>query len=200
MSFALGLSAIKTNVMINTNELRAGKAIELDGTPYVVTKFAHVKPGKGPAFVRVGLKNLLTGAGHERTLRAGDKVKRAHLDERNATFMYVAGDDYHFMDETSYEELALKADELGDAARWLKDGTSLKLVFYQGRPVATEVPNFVELAVTDTEPGVRGDTATGGSKPATLETGAVVNVPLFINEGDVVRVDTRTGEYVDRAK
>ncbi|HUV86712.1 MAG TPA: elongation factor P [bacterium] len=186
--------------MINTNELRAGNAIELDGTPYVVTKFAHVKPGKGPAFVRVGLKNLLTGAGHEQTLRAGEKVKRARLDERNATFMYAAGDEYQFMDEASYEELALKADELGDAARWLKDGTSLKLVFYQGRPVAVEVPTFVELAVADTEPGVRGDTATGGSKPATLESGAVVNVPLFINEGDVVRVDTRTGEYVDRAK
>ena len=186
--------------MINTNDLRAGKAIELDGTPYVVTKFAHVKPGKGPAFVRVGLKNLFTGAGHERTLRAGDKVKLAHLDDRSATFMYAAGDEYHFMDEANYEELALRADELGDAARWLKDGTSLKLVFYQGRPVATEVPIFVELAVTDTEPGVRGDTATGGSKQATLESGAVVNVPLFINPGDVVRVDTRTGEYVDRVK
>lgn len=200
MPFALGLSAINANVMINTNELRVGKTIELDGTPYVVTKFAHVKPGKGPAFVRVGLKNLITRASHERTLRAGDKVKRARLDERNATFMYAAGDEYHFMDEANYEELALKADELGDAARWLKDGTSLQLVFYQGRAVAVEVPTFVKLAVADTEPGVRGDTATGGSKPATLETGAVVSVPLFINEGDVVRVDTRTGEYVDRAK
>jgi elongation factor P len=200
LPYALGPSAFKANVMINTNDLRAGKAIELDGTPYVVTKFAHVKPGKGPAFVRVGLKNLLTGAGHERTLRAGDKVKLARLDDRSATFMYAAGDEYHFMDEASYEELALRADELGDSARWLKDGTSLKLVFYQGRPVATEVPIFVELAVTDTEPGVRGDTATGGSKQATLESGAVVNVPLFINPGDVVRVDTRTGEYVDRVK
>lgn len=200
MPYALGPSAIKANVMINTNDLRAGKAIEIDGTPYVVTKFAHVKPGKGPAFVRVGLKNLLTGAGHEQTLRAGDKVKLARLDERNATFMYAAGDEYHFMDEASYEELALKADELGDATRWLKDGTSLQLVFYRGRAVAVELPTFVELAVADTEPGVRGDTATGGSKPASLESGAIVNVPLFINPGDVVRVDTRTGEYVDRAK
>ncbi len=186
--------------MINTNDLRAGKAIELDGAPFLVTKFAHVKPGKGPAFVRVTLKNLLTGASHEQTLRAGEKVKRARLDERNATFMYAGGDEYHFMDEGSYEEFALSADDLGDAARWLKDGTSLKLVFYDGRPVAVEAPNFVELAVGRTDPGVRGDTATGGSKPATLETGAVVDVPLFINEGDVVRVDTRTGEYVDRVK
>lgn len=186
--------------MLNTNDLRAGKAIELDGAPFLVTKFAHVKPGKGPAFVRVTLKNLITGANHEQTLRAGDKVKPARLDERNATFMYAAGDEYHFMDEESYEELALRPDDLGDAARWLKDGTSLKLVFYEGRAVAVEVPNFVELAVDGTEPGVRGDTATGGSKPATLETGAVITVPLFINEGDVVRVDTRTGEYVDRLK
>jgi elongation factor P len=186
--------------MINTNDLRAGKAIELDGTPYVVTKFAHVKPGKGPAFVRVGLKNLLTGAGHEQTLRAGDKVKLARLDERSGTFMYVAGDDYHFMDEASYEEFSLRADDLGDAAQWLKDGTSLELVFYEGRLVAVETPNFVELTVTETEPGIRGDTATGGTKSATLESGAVVNVPLFINQGDVVRVDTRTGEYVDRVK
>jgi len=186
--------------MINTNDLRAGKAIELDGAPFLVTKFAHVKPGKGPAFVRVTLKNLITGASHERTLRAGDKVTRARLDERSATFMYAAGDEYHFMDEESYEEFAQNADELGDAARWLKDGMSLKLVFYQGRAVAAEVPTFVELAVAATEPGVRGDTATGGSKAATLETGAVVTVPLFISEGDVIRVDTRAGEYVDRVK
>ncbi len=186
--------------MINTNDLRAGKAIELDGAPFLVTKFAHVKPGKGPAFVRVTLKNLITGASHERTLRAGDKVARARLDERGATFMYAAGDEYHFMDEESYEEFSLKADELGDAARWLKDGTSLKLVSYRGNAVAAEVATFVELAVAETEPGVRGDTATGGSKAATLETGAVVTVPLFISEGDVIRVDTRTGEYVDRVK
>jgi len=186
--------------MINSNDLRAGRAIELDGTPYVVTKFAHVKPGKGPAFVRVTLKNLLTGASHEQTLRSGEKIRRAQLDERTATFMYAAGDDFHFMDEKSYEEFALPRTDLEDAAPWLKDGTSLKLVFYDGKPVAAEPPTFVELAVTQTEPGVRGDTATGGSKPATLETGTVVNVPLFINEGDVVRVDTRTGAYVDRVK
>jgi elongation factor P len=114
--------------------------------------------------------------------------------------MYASADEFHFMDERSYEEFALARDDLADAAPWLKDGTSLKLVFYGGKPVAAEPPTFVELAVTRTEPGVRGDTATGGSKPATLETGAVVNVPLFINEGDVVRVDTRTGEYVDRVK
>ncbi|MGD8717711.1 MAG: elongation factor P [Candidatus Zixiibacteriota bacterium] len=186
--------------MINTNDLRAGKAIELDGTPYVVTKFAHVKPGKGPAFVRVTLKNLLTGASHEQTLRSSEKVKTARLDERTATFMYATGDEYHFMDENTYEEFALPPQDLDDAAQWLKDGTSIKLVFYEGRPVAVEVPNFLELTITETDPGVRGDTASGGSKAATLETGAVVNVPLFINEGDIIRVDTRSGDYVDRVK
>jgi elongation factor P len=186
--------------MLNTNDLRTGTAIELDGTPYVVTKFAHVKPGKGPAFVRVTLKNLLTSASHERTLRASEKVNRARLDDRTVTFLYAAGEEYHFMDEKSYEELVVGAGDLGEASRWLKDGTSLKLVFYAGKPVAVEAPTFVELAVAETEPGVRGDTATGGSKHATLETGAVVSVPLFIDSGDVIRVDTRTGEYVDRVK
>ncbi len=186
--------------MINTNELRAGTTIELDGTPFVVTKFAHVKPGKGPAFVRVTLKNLLTGASHEKKLRAGDKVRRVRLDERNATFMYAAGDDFHFMDEESYEQFALSRDALGEAARWLVDGTSLKLAFFDGKPVAVEPPTFVELAVAETEPGVRGDTAAGGSKPATLETGAVVDVPLFVEVGDVLRIDTRTGAYADRVK
>lgn len=186
--------------MLNTNDLRAGTAIELDGTPYLVTKFAHVKPGKGPAFVRVALKNLLTGASHERTLRAGDKVNRARLDDRTVTFLYAAGEEYHFMDEKNYEELVVGGGDLGEVSQWLKDGTSLKLVFYAGKPVAVEPPTFVELAVSETDPGVRGDTATGGSKPATLETGAVVSVPLFIDAGDVIRVDTRTGEYVDRVK
>ncbi len=186
--------------MINTNDLRPGVTIELEGTPFLVTKFAHVKPGKGPAFVRVTLKNLVTGASHERTLRAGDKVPRARLEEKVATFMYAAGDDFHFMDDASYEEFTLPRDVLGDAAQWLTDGVSLRLSFYQGRPVAVEPPTFVELAVSRTEPGVRGDTASGGNKPATLETGAVVNVPLFIEEGDVVRIDTRTGEYVDRVQ
>ncbi len=186
--------------MINTNDLRVGVTIEWEGAPFMVTKFAHVKPGKGPAFVRVTLKNLVTGASHERTLRAADKVPRARLDYRNATFMYAADDDFHFMDEGSYEEFVLDRDHLGDAARWLKDGTSIKLAFYDGKPVQVEPPNFVELTVTRTEPGVRGDTAAGASKPATVETGAVITVPLFINEGDVVRVDTRTGVYVDRVK
>lgn len=186
--------------MINTNDLRNGVTIDLDGVPFEVTEFAHVKPGKGPAFVRVTLKNLLTGANHERKLRAGDKVKRARLEEKGATFMYAAGEDFHFMDESSYEEMVLTRDALGTAAKWLKDGVAIKISYYQGKAVGVEVPTFVELRVAQTEPGVRGDTAAGAYKPATLESGAVVTVPLFINENDMVRVDTRTGAYVDRVK
>ena len=186
--------------MIKANDLRAGVTVEMDGQPFEVIKYAHVKPGKGTAFVRVTLKNLFTGASHERTIRPEEKMGRARLDERSGTFMYRAGDDYHFMDEETYEEFALGADALGDKAAWLKDGLSIRLAFWGGRLVSVTPPNFIELAVTETEPGVRGDTATGATKTATLETGAVVTVPLFINEGDVVRVDSRTGAYVDRVQ
>jgi len=186
--------------MIKANELRPGTTIELDGDLFVVTKYAHTKPGKGTAFVRVTLRNLFTGASHERTIRPEEKMERARLDEKSGTFMYAAGDDYHFMDEESYEELVLDRGGLGDAANWIKDGLSVRLAFYGGRLVTVTPPTFIEMVIARTEPGVRGDTASGGSKPATLESGAVVNVPLFINEGDVIRVDTRTGEYVDRVK
>lgn len=172
----------------------------MEETPFVVEKYAHIKPGKGTAFVRVTLRNLITGAAHERTIRPEEKLPPAPLEERVATFMYAAGDDFHFMDEATYEEFSVPRSALGDAAQWLKDGTSLKLSFFRGRPVAVTPPTFVELAVAQTEPGVRGDTASGGNKPATLETGAVIDVPLFIEVGDIVRVDTRTGEYVDRVK
>jgi elongation factor P len=186
--------------MIKANDLRPGITVELDGQPFEVSKYAHVKPGKGAAFVRVTLRNLFTGASHERTIRPEEKLERARLDERSGTFMYRAGDDYHFMDEETYEEFSLGADALGDKALWLKDGLSIQLSFYEGKLVSVTPPTFIEFAVAETEPGVRGDTATGATKNATLETGAVVTVPLFINEGDVVRVDTRTGAYVDRVK
>jgi elongation factor P len=186
--------------MIKANDLRPGVTVELDGQPFEVTKYAHVKPGKGTAFVRVTLKNLFTGASHERTIRPEEKMGRARLDERSGNFMYRAGDDYHFMDEETYEELVLGAEALGDKAFWLKEGLSIQLAFYGGRLVSVTPPNFVEFRVAAAEPGVRGDTAAGAYKPATLESGAVVTVPLFINEGDTIRVDTRTGAYVDRVK
>lgn len=186
--------------MIKTNDLRPGTTIELDGAPFEVVKYAHVKPGKGPAFVRLTLKNLLTGASHERTMRTDEKVPRARLEEKSGTFMYAAGTEYHFMDETSYEEMTLTEEQLGERARWLKDGISVKMAFWEGRLVGVELPNFIEYVVVQTDPGVRGDTATGANKPATVESGGVVTVPLFINEGDVIRVDTRTGTYVDRVK
>jgi len=186
--------------MIKANDLRPGSTVEMEGAPFEVVKYAHVKPGKGTAFIRVTLRNLFTGASHERTIRPEEKMENARLDERSGNFMYRAGDDYHFLDEGTYEELVLSAEALGEKANWLKDGVSIQLSFYGGKLVSVVPPNFLELTVTTTEPGVRGDTAAGASKPATLESGAVVTVPLFINEGDVIRVDTRTGVYVDRVK
>ncbi len=180
-------------------DLRPGVRIELDSVPFVVTDFQWVKPGKGGAFMRTKLKNLRTGAVIERTFRTEEKLERAELDERQVQFMYRNGDEYHFMDTETYEQFFLPEDQLGGAQKYLKEEMVVTIVSHGGRPLTVEVPTFVELAVSATEPGVRGDTASGGSKPATLETGAVIQVPLFINVGDRLRVDTRTGAYIERA-
>ncbi len=185
--------------MISVNDLRTGLTIELDGAVYSVVEFLHVKPGKGAAFVRTKLKNVKTGAVLERTFRAGEKVARAHVELREMQYLYNTGDEYYFMDTNSYEQMALSAGVLGDATKYLKENMNIGLQLFQGQPIGVELPNFVELKVVETPPGFKGDTATGGSKPATLETGAVVQVPFFVNEGDVIRVDTRTGLYLSRA-
>ncbi|MBE3573914.1 MAG: elongation factor P [Firmicutes bacterium] len=185
--------------MISSNDFRTGLTIELDGEIYTVVEFLHVKPGKGAAFVRTRLKNVRTGAVQEKVFRAGERVARAHLENKNVVFSYSSGDEFWFMDKETFEQIMLTREQLGDAARFLKENMELAIQMYQGQPIGVELPNTVELKVTATEPGVKGDTATGGSKPATLETGAVVQVPLFINEGDVIKVDTRTGLYLSRA-
>lgn len=184
--------------MISVNDVRKGMTIEIDGAVWSVLEFLHVKPGKGAAFVRTSLKNVKTGQVMERTFRAGEKVNRAHVETREMQYLYKSGADYVFMDTKSFEQVTLLEEKLGDAPHFLKDNMSLHIQFYQGDAIGVELPTFAELEVTRTDPGFKGDTATGGTKPATLETGFVVQVPLFVETGDTIRVDTRTGEYLSR--
>jgi elongation factor P len=185
--------------LISTNDFRTGLTIEVDGEVYQVIEFMHVKPGKGSAFVRTKLKNRRTGAVIERTFRAGEKVNRAHIERREMQYLYNDGENYYFMDTETYEQMSLPKVQLDDAVKYLKDNMNIYVLLYQGETIGIELPNFVELKVVETEPGIKGDTATGGSKNAVLETGAVIQVPLFIEAGDVVRIDTRTGAYIERA-
>jgi len=184
---------------ITTNDLKNGMTLDLDDGLFDVVEFQHVKPGKGGAFVRTTLKNVRSGAVLERTFRAGEKVERAIIDKREMQFLYREGDGYVFMDNTSYEQLNVAVDTLGDAARYLVEGSTAVLNLYDGEIVGVDLPAAAELTVTDTEPGIQGDRVSGARKPATLETGLVVQVPLFVNPGDRVKVDTRTGEYLTRA-
>lgn len=184
--------------MISVNDLRTGITIEVEGTLYTVVEFLHVKPGKGAAFVRTKLKNLETGAVLERTFRAGERVSRAHIETREMQYLYQSGDEYYFMDSETYEQVALTRDLLGDGTYFLKENMTVHVQFYQGRAIGVDLPTFVELEVVETDPGLKGDTATGGSKPAKLETGLVVQVPLFVQQGEKIRVDTRTKEYLSR--
>lgn len=184
--------------MITTSDFHTGLTIELDGEVYMIVEFLHVKPGKGAAFVRTKLKNIRTGATTERTFRAGEKVERAILDRREMQYLYNSGDDYFVMDNETFEQFSLTREQLGDNIKYLKENMNITVLFYQDKIFGVEMPNFVELVVAETEPGVRGDTASGGSKPAKMETGLIVQVPFFINTGDVLRIDTRTGEYIER--
>lgn len=184
--------------MISSNDFRTGMTVEIDGELFQVVEFLHVKPGKGAAFVRTKLKNIKTGYSLEKTFRGGEKLMRAHIERRKMSFTYVEGTHYHFMDAESYEDVAVEKDLLGDSVKWLKDGMEVEVSLHNDVPIGVEVPNFVELVITETEPGFKGDTATGATKPATLETGAVINVPLFLDVGTRVQVDTRTGQYLRR--
>lgn len=186
-------------IMISTNDFKTGLTIQLDGDVFSVVEFQHVKPGKGAAFVRTKLKNVKTGGVVERRFNAGEKVPKAHVERRDMDYLYKDGDHYIVMDKETYEQTSLTADQIGDGIKWLKENMTLGVLFYDVEVIGVDVPNSVQLTVTATEPGVKGDTATGGTKPATLETGAVVNVPFFVNEGDVLIIDTRTGSYVQRA-
>lgn len=184
--------------MISTNDFHNGLTIELDGEVYTIVEFQHVKPGKGAAFVRSKLKNLRTGSIAEKTFRAGEKVAKAHLEKKEVEFLYREGDDLVVMDTENFEQLTLTKEQVGDKGKYIKENDRFTVVFYQGQLFGVEIPYSVELKVAETEPGVKGDTASGGSKPATMETGVVVQVPFFINEGDVIKIDTRSGEYLER--
>jgi elongation factor P len=186
-------------MMILGGDLRPGVKIELDGIPYIVTDFQWVKPGKGGAFMRTKLKSMKTGAIIERTFRTDEKLQRAEVEERKVQFLYRAEDALHFMDMESFDQFTLDEKQLREASGFLKEELVISILFHRGEPAGVVLPTFVELKVAETEPGVRGDTASGGSKPAKLETGAVIQVPLFINIGDLLRVDTRSGTYVERA-
>ncbi|MGB7911208.1 MAG: elongation factor P [Desulfobaccales bacterium] len=186
--------------MYSTAEFKKGLKIELDGTPYVMVDFQHVKPGKGGAFVRTKLKNLLSGRVIDQTFRSGERVKKPDLVEREMQYLYREGDRYCMMDNDSYEQIMLTEAQVGEARLYLIENLDLKVLFFNKEPVGVELPNFVELRVAQAEPGFKGDTAAGGTKPAVLESGATVQVPLFINEGDRVKVDSRTGGYIERVK
>lgn len=185
--------------MYSASDLRKGLKIEIDGAPYVITDFNFVKPGKGAAIYNCKLKNLATGATLAKAYRSNDKIDEPHLREKTLTFSYANGSDYVFLDE-QFNEVVIGADVLGDAGRFVAEDITVQVLFHNDRPIEVRLPNFVERAVTYTEPGVRGDTATNVLKPATVEGGFEVQVPLFINQSDVVKIDTRTGEYVDRVR
>ena len=186
---------------ISTADFKTGLTIEHDGNVYQIIEFQHVKPGKGGAFVRSKLKNLTTGATLDKTWRAGEKMEAAHIERREVEYLYREGDDLVFMDMTDFENVSLPIEQVGeDTVKFLKENTPVQLSQWNGRLLNVELPQTMELRVTQTDPGLRGDTAQGGSKPATLETGAVVTVPLFIDEGELLRIDTRSGQYIERAK
>jgi elongation factor P len=183
----------------NTNEFKNGLKIMLDGDPCSITENILVKPGKGQAFNRVKVKNLKTGRTLERTFKTTETVEAADVEDRDVEFLYTDGEYWHFMEPETYEQHAADEIAVGDAAKWIKGQEACVMTLWNGNPLSITPPNFVELTVTQTDPGLKGDTAQGGSKPATVETGAEVKVPLFIDEGDVLKIDTRTGEYVSRA-
>jgi elongation factor P len=186
--------------MISTNQFRNGNHIEVDGTVFKVLEFQHVNPGKGAAFVRTKLRRASDGAVIDRTVRAGEKFRSIRTEVRRMQYLYADGEDAHFMDSDSYEQIAVPQSQLEDELRWTKPNDEVELLLIDDQPGGLQLPSAVDLEVTETEPGLRGDTASGGgSKPATLETGATVQVPLFVGIGDRVRVDTRTGKYVSRA-
>ena len=184
--------------MITPTQFKPGMTIELDKTLFTILNFQHIKPGKGQAFVKSKLKNLKTGAIIDKNFRPDEKVESAHLDHRKMQYLYRDHENYVLMDTASFEQMSLGQDQIGDASKYLKEEMTVDVSMYEGKPVAVELPIFVELKVVETVPGVKGDTATGGTKPARLETGATVQVPLFVDEGDKVKVDTRTGAYVTR--
>ena len=186
--------------MISTSDFRKGLKIEFRGDPYEIVDFLHVKMGRGGANVKTKMKNLKTGGVVEETIRSGEKFPTPELEERKMQFLYMQDGLYYFMDQETYEQLPLTSEQLGDAKLFLKENIEVKILNYKGTPLNVELPMFIELVVAQTDPGYKGDTASGGGKPAKLETGAIVRVPFHINEGDTIKVDTRTSEYIERVR
>jgi elongation factor P len=183
---------------VDTSQFRNGLKLEIDGEPFVMTYFQHVKPGKGGAFVRTKIKNLRTGRQLEKTFRAGEKVEEAEVEDRKMQYLYQDGESLVFMDQESYDQIPFSAEQIGDARKYMKENIEVQVIFWKGNPINIDLPSFIEAVVSECDPGLKGDTASGATKRATLETGAVVQVPLFIKEGEAIRVDTRTNEYVER--
>lgn len=186
------------STMFETRDFRRGLKIEINGDPFVIVDFQHHNPGKGAAVTRTRVRNLRTGQVLDQTFKSGEKVGRPDLDERTMQYLYSDSNGFHFMDTENFEQVSLGADEVGDARLYLLENAKIKVLNFQGKPIAVDIDTFVELKVVETQPGIRGDTATGGSKPAKMETGLVVTVPFHINEGDILRIDTRDGQYQDR--
>ena len=184
--------------MISAGDFRNGITIEFEGNVYQIIEFQHVKPGKGAAFVRTKLKNIINGGVVEKTFRPTEKCPQARIDRKDMQYLYSDGDLFNFMDTETYDQIALNAEAVGDALKFVKENEMVKICSYNGNVFAIEPPLFVELQITDTEPGFKGDTATGATKPAIVETGAKVMVPLFVDQGEVIKIDTRTGEYLSR--
>jgi len=183
---------------VDTSQFRNGLKVEIDGEPYVMTYFQHVKPGKGGAFVRTKIKNLRTGRQLEKTFRSGEKVDEAEVEDKRMQYLYQDGEQLVFMDQETYDQIPFTAEQLGDSRKYLKENLEVDVVFWKGKPINIDLPAFIEAQISQCDPGLKGDTASGATKPATLETGAVVQVPLFVKEGETIRVDTRSGEYVER--
>jgi elongation factor P len=187
-------------MVISTSDFRKGLKLEFKGDPYEIVDFQHVKMGRGGANVKTKMKNLKTGGVVEETIRSGEKFPTPELEEKKMQFLYMQDGQYYFMDQETYEQHPLTSEQLGDAKLFLKENIEVKILNYKGAPLNVELPTFIELVVAQTDPGYKGDTASGGGKPATLETGAVIRVPFHINEGDTVKVDTRTSEYIERVR
>lgn len=185
---------------IGMSELKKGLKIEIDGIPYRIVEYQHVKPGKGPAFVRCKIRSFLDGKVLERTFHAGDKCDEPHIEERAMQYLYHDGELYQFMDSQTYEQIALSEAQIGDVAQWLKDGLSVSMLFHNHKAISVDVPQVVEFVITQTAPNFKGDTSSGSKKPATLETGAVVQIPFHVLEGETIRVNTQTGEYLEKVK
>ncbi len=185
-------------MVVTPNQFRRGTKIEVDGEPYTVVEYLHIKMGRGGANVRTKMKSLITGRVIERTFTSDEKIKQPDFEEKQMQYLYNDGENYYFMDNESYEQITMTSEEVGEAALFMPENINVKVQIFNKKPIGVEIPNFVELEVVETVPGIKGDTVSGGSKPAKVSTGGTVTVPLFINEGDIIKIDTRDGSYIER--